>query len=144
MSRRAARAAALQVLFQIEIGKTDPEKAVAFVKEENGLNGTQEQFVRNLAYGVLVNIERINETINGISTEWDISRMAAVDRNILRMAMFEICYSEDVPPNVAVNEAIELGKTFGGAESGRFINGILGKALENPAQYRRVKDDIGV
>lgn len=144
MSRRAAREAALQVLFQMDLGKTDAEDAITFVSEENKLGEAQLQFVRNLVRGVMDNFERINNIIKEISIDWDLGRMAAVDRNILRLALFEICFSPEVPPSVAVNEAIELGKTFSTAESGRFINGILGKILENIDKYRMVKTDVGV
>lgn len=144
MSRRAAREAALQVLFQIDLGKADYANALSFVTEENNLTESQVSFVRDLVSGVLRNIENINTIINDISIDWDLNRMAAVDRNILRLALFEMCFDDKVPPNVAVNEAIELGKTFSTAESGRFINGILGKIMENPDKYRKIKHDVGV
>jgi len=144
MSRRAAREAALQALFQIDIGKTGIENAVAFVVQENELKEKQEQFVSFLVNGVMQNIEPIDRIIREISIEWDIQRMASVDRNILRLALFEICYSSEVPPNVAVNEAIELGKTFGSADSGKFINGIVGKVLTNIDRYRKLVDNVEV
>lgn len=144
MSRRAAREAALQVLFQIDLGKVDYADALKFVTVENKLTETQVAFVGELVSGVLRNVESINKVINDISIDWDLNRMAAVDRNILRLALFEMCFDDKVPANVAVNEAIELGKTFSTAESGRFINGILGKVLENPEKYRLVKNDVGV
>lgn len=144
MSRRVARQAALQALYQIDIAKSPVGSAVDFVVEENELNNKQVEFLQVLIDGVLQNIERLNKIINEISIDWNIDRMASVDRNILRLALYEICYSEEVPPNVAVNEAIELGKTFGTAESGRFINGILGKVLENIDCYRPAVTDAGV
>jgi len=144
MSRRVAREAALQVLYQIDIAKADVNAAIEFVIRENELNDKQVEFLRGLITGVLQNIEGLNRLINEISIDWNLDRMASVDRNILRLALYEICYSEDVPPSVAVNEAIELGKTYSTAESGRFINGILGKVLENVEKYRVIKSDIGV
>lgn len=138
MSRRAAREAALQVLFQIDIGKVDFAKALDFVVEENRLNEKQVEFLRGLVRGVLRRLARIDGIINEISVDWNLERMAGVDRNILRLALWEICYSAEVPPNVAVNEAIELGKTFSTGESGRFINGILGRVLESLDKYREV------
>ncbi len=144
MSRRAAREAALQTLFQVERGKIDVAKAMAFAVEENKLNDKQEDFVGFLVQGVLQNLERINDIIKQVSIDWDLARMADVDRNIIRLALYEICYTEEVPPNVAVNEAIELGKTFSTAESGKFINGILGQVIANLDQYRQVKTDTGV
>lgn len=144
MSRRAAREAALQALFQIDLGKVDYADALQFVTEENNLDDSQKRFVSELVSGVLNNIDGINKIINDISIDWDLGRMAAVDRNILRLALFEMCFSDAVPGNVAVNEAIELGKTFSTAESGRFINGILGKIMENLDKYKVLKSDAGV
>lgn len=136
MSRRAAREAALQTLFQIDIGKINIDKAVAFVVEENKLKKKQEEFIRLSVQGVMENLDRIDNIINEVSIDWDLGRMADVDRSIIRLALYEICFSEEVPPNVAVNEAIELGKTFSTAESGKFINGILGKVLVNLDKYK--------
>lgn len=144
MSRRAAREAALQALFQIDLGKVDLADAVQFVTEENNLNEEQNKFVTELVSGVLHNISGINNIIKDISIDWNLERMAAVDRNILRLALFEMCFSEGVPGNVAVNEAIELGKTFSTAESGKFINGILGKILDNLDKYKVIKSNAGV
>ena len=140
MSRRAAREAALQTLFQIDIGKISIDKAVAFVVEENKLKKKQEEFIRLSVQGVMENLDRIDNIINEVSIDWDLGRMADVDRSIIRLALYEICFSEEVPPNVAVNEAIELGKTFSTAESGKFINGILGKVLVNLDKYRKQVD----
>lgn len=144
MKRRAAREAAVQALYQIDITKSDTNTAISFVVEENNLNGAQEEFVLKLVMGVTKNLKEINGVIEDIALEWDIERMAAVDRNILRLALYEICYSNEVPPSVAANEAIELGKTFSTADSGRFINGILGKVLDNPDKYKKVETETGV
>lgn len=144
MRRRAAREAALQALFQIDLGKVDLADAVQFVTEENNLNEEQNKFVTELVSGVSHHISGINNIIKDISIDWNLERMAAVDRNILRLALFEMCFSEGVPGNVAVNEAIELGKTFSTAESGKFINGILGKILDNLDKYKVIKSNAGV
>lgn len=144
MKRRASREAAVQALYKIDIAKADTDTAVAYVVGENGLNPVQEKFTMSLVSGVMDNLNEINQTINEIALEWDLERMAAVDRNILRLAVFEICYSDEVPPNVAANEAIELGKTFGTEDSGRFINGILGKVLADPEKFKKTKSETGV
>lgn len=144
MSRRAAREAALQALFQIDLAKVDFVDALHFVTEENNLDEDQSRFVSDLVSGVLQNFASINKIISDIAIDWDIERMAGVDRNILRLALFEMCFSDGVPGNVAVNEAIELGKTFSTAESGRFINGILGKILVDLDKYKVIKCDTGV
>jgi len=144
MSRRVARKAALQALFQIDLGKVDCADALLFVTEENNLDEDQNNFVTDLVSGVLKNIAGIDKIINSISIDWNIERMAIVDRNILRLALFEMCFSDGVPGNVAVNEAIELGKMFSTAESGRFINGILGKILGELDKYKVIKSNSGV
>ncbi|MBU7007639.1 transcription antitermination factor NusB [Phosphitispora fastidiosa] len=143
MSRRAARQAALQVLFQMDIGQTKFDNALDFVVTENKLDQKQVQFIRDTISGVLEHMDALNQIINEIAVDWDMERMAGVDRSILRMALYEICYSE-IPPNVAVNEAIELGKTFSTAESGKFINGILGRVVKNLDDYRRVTTNSGL
>jgi len=143
MSRRAARQAALQVLFQMDIGQTKFDNALDFVVIENKLDQKQVQFIRDTISGVLEHMDALNRIINEIALDWDMERMAGVDRSILRMALYELCYSE-VPPNVAVNEAIELGKTFSTAESGKFINGILGRVVKNLDDYRRVTSNSGL
>ncbi len=143
MSRRAARQAALQVLFQMDIGQMKFDNALDFVIVENKLDQKQVQFIRDIISGVLEHMDELNRIINEIALDWDMERLAGVDRSILRMALYELCYSE-MPPNVAVNEAIELGKTFSTAESGKFINGILGRVVKNLGDYRRVTTNSGL
>ncbi|OPY57536.1 MAG: hypothetical protein A4E55_01589 [Pelotomaculum sp. PtaU1.Bin035] len=136
MSRRQARERALQVLFQVDLGNGDPGEAFEKTDESLGELTKNEDFARRLVFGALENINFIDRVIAGISVDWNIKRMANVDKNIMRLALYEIFFCEDIPNNVSVNEAVELGKVFGGEESGRFINGILGRVLENPEGYR--------
>ncbi len=135
MSRRQARESALQVLFQVDMGGLDPKEAFLRMGENFNL-AAGDDFTQRLVNGTLENLSAIDQVIEVVSSDWNLKRMANVDRNIMRLALFEVFYCEDIPDNVSVNEAIELGKIFGGADSGRFINGILGKVLENPGQYR--------
>lgn len=144
MSRRSARAAALQALFQIDITKSNIDKAIQFAIEENGLNESQQTFARTLAEGVIANLSDINSIIKKVALEWELERIAVVERNILRIALYEMCFAQEVPPQVAVNEAIELGKTFSTEESGKFINGILGKVIENIDHFRQLPVNTGV
>lgn len=136
MSRRQARERALQVLFQVDLGGADSEEAFKSMAENFSPLPKDEDFARRLVNGTLENLEPIDGVIASVSRDWNIKRMASVDRNIMRLALYEIFYCEDIPSNVSVNEAVELGKTFGGEDSGRFINGILGKVLESPGDYR--------
>jgi N utilization substance protein B len=136
VSRRQARERALQVLFQVDLGGVDPRKAMQHMDENCGSLMKEADFAERIVFGTLENLKLIDQVIASISKEWDLKRMASVDRNIMRMALYEILFCKDIPGSVSVNEAVELGKIFGGEDSGRFINGILGKVLENPEVYR--------
>lgn len=135
MSRRQARERALQVLFQVDLGHADPDQAFINMNENFGALSNNEDFARMLVNGTLAHLEAIDRVIAGISKDWNIKRMANVDRNIMRLALYEIFYCKDIPNSVSVNEAVDLGKAFGGEESGKFINGILGRVVENPEKY---------
>lgn len=130
MSRRRQRETALQVLFQAELAKISREEAFIRTLELFGLEQKELSFARELVSGVGVHLDEIDQVIARISHEWRVERIANVDRNIIRIALFELLFRPDIPPNVAVNEAIELAKVYGTEDSGRFVNGILGKAVE--------------
>lgn len=132
MSRRRARARALQVLFQVDLGHVDPAEAFNIIDESLGRLNKNEAFAQKLVFGTLANLGAIDQSIANISKDWKIERMANVDRNIMRLALFEILFCDDIPNNVSINEAIELAKTFGSEESGKFINGILGRVVKQP------------
>ncbi|MDF9407479.1 MAG: hypothetical protein A4E52_00205 [Pelotomaculum sp. PtaB.Bin013] len=136
MSRRQARERALQVLFQVDLGNVEPDEAFSKMDGSLGKLKKNEEFAQQLVSGTLANLMSIDRVIEGISKDWNIKRMANVDRNIMRLALFEILYCKDIPNNVSVNEAIELGKIFGSEESAKFINGILGRVVEKPEIYQ--------
>lgn len=136
MSRRRARERALQVLFQVDLGKVEPTEVFSEMDKNFGSLKKNEDFAQQLVGGALANLETIDGVIAGLSKDWNIKRMANVDRNIMRLALFEILYCNDTPNNVAVNEAVELGKVFGGEDSGKFINGILGRVVAKPEVYQ--------
>jgi len=133
MSRRQARELALQVLFQVDIGRAQPEAAMQYAARQRPLNEDDLAFAGKIVRGTLENLPAIDGVISRVSHDWELSRMAAVDRNIIRLALFEIFYCADIPPAVSVDEAVELAKVYGGADSSRFINGILGKVVRDPA-----------
>ncbi len=135
MSRRQARERALQVLFQIDIGGADPSKAIDHMNENFGIMTDNDDFVSKLVHGVLANLVFIDQVIAAVSRDWKLERIANVDRNLIRLALYEVFFCDDIPNNVSVNEAIELGKIFGGTDSGKFVNGILGKVVENITEY---------
>ena len=125
-SRRAAREIALNVLYQVDIAKTPLEEALATALEHAGLVEVAFEFTEELVRGTLGNLEVIDERLKELSIGWDPQRQPAVDRNILRMAMYEILFLDYMPPSVSINEAVELAKKYSTEESGRFINGVLG------------------
>lgn len=133
MSRRKAREMALQVLFQLDFNESDAGDALTGVFEEAGeTNAKTKLYAQNLVAGTQQHMADIDAIISGQSLEWKLDRMASVDRNIARLAIYEMKFApEDVPPNVVINEAVELAKTFGTEESGRFVNGILGALVKN-------------
>jgi N utilization substance protein B len=135
MSRRQARERALQVLFQVDLGGVDPKVAFAQMDEDYGRLDASEDFTAELISGVMENSQFIDGIISAISKDWSLERIANVDRIIMRLALYEVFFCADIPNNVSVNEAIELGKMYGGDESGKFINGILGKVIENIEEY---------
>ena len=126
-SRTRARHLALQFLYQVDLlGQEKIEDLTAFLKGEEK-PGDARTYARHLVEGTLEARESLDGTIQSVAQNWDISRMAVIDRNVLRLASFELLKCDDIPPNVAINEAIELGKRFSTAQSGSFINGILDK-----------------
>ncbi|MBC9784899.1 transcription antitermination factor NusB [Heliobacterium chlorum] len=127
MSRRLGRETALQTLFQVDVGRVEPDFALKYTCKEFGVDEQTAEFARRLVEGAMANREAIDEIVRRLAKEWNLERMANVDRNLLRIAIFEMLYQEDVPLNVAINEAIELAKHFSGEESAKFVNGILGQ-----------------
>ena len=131
MLRRKARAAALQVLFQMDVRNKKLEEILPYFEIPKGWDEDTLSFFFHLAKGVENNQEEIDRVLSKASKEWPLYRMANVDRNILRLAVFEILFLPEVPIGVAINEAVELGKKYGTEESGKFINGVLGQLVKN-------------
>lgn len=125
-TRRAAREAAMKTLFQVDLGGMEPAAAFAAAAAMEDLDGETLAFARELSEGALAHQGEIDQRIGQLSRAWAVSRLAAVDRAILRMAAYEMMYRSDIPAAATINEAVELAKVYGTAESGRFINGILG------------------
>lgn len=123
--RRRSREFALQVLYQFEILKQDPNKVLSTAKEHFLSKESDYEFSERIVLGIQKYINEIDLLIKRYSKHWRLDRMTIIDRNILRMALFELLYCEDIPPKVTLNEAINLGKKYGTEDSGSFINGIL-------------------
>lgn len=136
--RRKSREIALQVLYQINITNQDPIKTLAQLQEHFSTEGGENGFTERIVLGVLEHCKEIDQLIEKYSENWRLDRMTIIDRNILRMAAFELLYCEEIPPKVTLNEAIDLGKRYGAEESGSFINGILDRiqndAIRKPLQ----------
>lgn len=126
-NRRKAREFALQILFEIEFSHEKLKQAVEQFWKENQATSEIATFAEELVSGTLRNAHEIDALIEGSSTNWKISRMASVDRNLLRQATYELLYLKDIPASVTINEAVEIAKKFGTVESSSFINGILDK-----------------
>ncbi len=124
--RREARAVALQTLYEVDTVHHDWNAVLAHHLEEHHLPPQGSDFVRHLVSGVLEHRGKLDAIIGEIAPQWPCDQMAVIDRNILRMAIYEMLMDPEVPVKVAINEAVELAKTFGSESSRRFINGALG------------------
>lgn len=132
MSRRKAREVALQALFQLDYNQAEPQEALQHVVSEyETLTDGVAEYAEKLVSGTRQNLQVIDDMISKSAHDWTVDRMAGVDRNILRMALFEHRFmGEEVPHGVIINEAVELAKRYGSADSKRFVNGLLGTLLE--------------
>ena len=124
--RRKARIVALQALFEVDLVGHDSEEVVAWLLEEAALPEEGAGFARELVRGVLTNRDKIDSIIQTRAPAWPVAQIAVIDRNVLRLAIFEILLNNKVPVKAAINEAVELAKTFGSENSPKFINGVLG------------------
>jgi len=147
-SRRKAREAALQTLYEIEVGKASPETSMANTLEAAALDPELADYAVRIASGVRENESDLDKHISALVQGYDYSRLAAIDRNILRIAGYELFYEAAVPPKVAINEAIEIAKKYSTAESGKFVNGVLGRLVQispkanwDPSQVPVVEDE---
>lgn len=127
--RHKARRQALQMLYQREV----TGDSIGRILDDESFSvedGVPELYARELATGVEASIGELDTVIGTTSEHWTVGRMPLVDRNILRIATFELLHLPDVPPSVAINEAVELAKVYGGDDSSKFVNGVLGRIAE--------------
>jgi N utilization substance protein B len=130
--RHRARELALKVLFQLEHAPTDdPDEALDYHAAEDRDGPQVVRFAAELVHGVLEHRDELDAAIRNASRNWKLEQMGRVDRIVLRIAIYEITVGRSVPMRAAINESIELAKTFSGEESGRFVNGVLGKVAES-------------
>jgi N utilization substance protein B len=140
--RRKARIAALQTLYEIDCTEHKAENAVTHSTTEQALSQEAISFIEKLVQGVLKNKSKIDEVIGRFAPSFPVAQMSVIDRNILRIAIFEILMDNNTPVKVAINEAIELAKTFGSDSSPRLINGVLGSIATKygKASHERPKE----
>jgi len=128
--RRKSRELALKMLYQMETAGDDPEKALLKYCELFPHHKDIIDYARHILSGIKREMDTIDRHIDDSSENWNLSRITYVDRNIMRIGIFEMIFSVDCPPKVAINEAIELGKKYGSEESKKFINGVLDRVLK--------------
>jgi N utilization substance protein B len=133
--RRKARRVALQALFEIELTGHSVETTLEWLLQENPLPEETVPFARKLIQGVLEHQRKLDAVIQRFAPAWPVEQIAAVDRNILRIALYEILFQREVPYKVAIDEAVELAKTFGAENSARFVNGVLGSLCRQLGEY---------
>jgi len=140
MKRRLAREIAVQSLYQIEMNEVSADEAVNMLMEEARQHDNElgaqpaeaakvDAYTRELVLGVMERKAAIDGMLQQYLTGWQVDRLSRVDKQVLRLACYEMVFREDVPPKAAINEAIELAKHFGTDESGKFVNGVLGKLI---------------
>jgi N utilization substance protein B len=124
--RRKARAITLQALYEIDTVRHDAAEVLGRLLAEEGLSEDNNAFVRQLVNQVMQHREEIDQSIKRFAPAWPVEQLSVIDRNILRLAISEILFDNSVTVKVAINEAVELAKKFGGESSSRFVNGVLG------------------
>ena len=127
-NRHISRVLVLQSLFAWDFNKTqdNPVKILNYTKKEFTPSDDEENFALNLLKNIVERWKELNNLITKHASEWPLKQISIVDRNILRIGIYELKYEQDIPPKVAINEAIELAKNYGGDNSSKFVNGVLG------------------
>ena len=127
MGRRASREIAMKLLYQLEIQKDDRNEQINRVFDENVVTENDKKYILDVTEGVTSNKVYLDSLIEKFAKGWKINRISKVDLSILRLGIYEISFREDIPFNVAINEAVELAKKYSNVDAGAFVNGILGK-----------------
>lgn len=127
--RHAARTIVLQALFEIDCSEHNPVQVIERLLAEADLTEAGAAFARELVHGVVGRLPELDRLIARYAPEWPVDQIAIIDRNVLRMSVYEILLRPDTPTKVAINEAVELAKEFGSESSSRFVNGVLGSLV---------------
>ena len=130
-TRRQAREWCFQILFELDMNPAEVDRVFKLFWRERKTDAQTRAFAESLVVGVRGHLAEIDAKIKEYAHNWDIKRMGVVERNVMRMALYEMLYCDDVPPVVSINEAVDITKYFGNAESGKFVNGILDRARKD-------------
>lgn len=145
-NRHLARSITMQTLYQWDF-KNKPTAGLPAITEQNieefgvGLDDENKQFVHQTITGVIDHIDDIDQKIKTYAPNWPMDQMTIVDRNILRIGVFELYFNDAIPAKVAINEAIEIAKSYGGQSSGKFVNGILGAMYNDLVKQGQIKPE---
>ncbi|BCU81592.1 N utilization substance protein B [Polycladomyces abyssicola] len=135
MGRRQVREKILQTLYQLDLNPEPAEKVIERVKKS--LPEDERAFFGRVVGGVLSRMDRLDAVLGDfLKKGWSLYRLAIVDRAVLRMALYELMFEEEIPPGVTLNEAVELAKAYSTEESGKFVNGVLGAIVERQEEIR--------
>src|SRR5512139_1939969 len=140
--RTRARSLALQVLYEVDIANHPPGEIFKLRLEETPLPDDVAEFARQIVFGVLPIIHTLDHLIAKYAPEWPLDQIAAIDRNILRMALWEFAVYGETPLKVAINEAVELAKLFGSDSAPRFVNGVLGALAEHQNEIHQAVQNL--
>jgi len=135
-TRRMARELALRLLYQVDIAQMPLDGCFAFAVEHMPIDEEGQRFAYELASGTLQNLQKIDSIIARFAIGWPPERQPAPDRNVLRLAIYELIHHPETPPGVVISEAVELAKKYNSDESGKFVNGVLASVLKHLEEYR--------
>lgn len=144
-SRHLSRSIVMQTLYQWDFNQAKPEELEAILQynlQEFSPNLKDDTFVKSLLAGIFEYMPAIENYIRQYAPEWPLDQITIIDRNILRLGIYELMFAKEVPSKVAINESIELAKTFGGPSSGKFVNGVLGAIYEKEKKADEAVDEL--
>ncbi len=127
--RRRSRSFALQTLYEIDLSSHSVDGSVGWLREEERLPAEALPFALQLIKGVIDHCDEIDDLIQRLAPTWPVRHLASIDRNILRLALYEVKFEAGVPPKAAINEAVELAKAFGSETTSKFVNGVMGTVM---------------
>jgi len=140
MNRHLSRVIIMQTLYEWDFRPKADLEEIKKRNIENYNEDSDSSFIDDTINNVIKNIKKEDELIAKAAPEWPLEQISTIDKTVLRIAIYEILFSKDVPPKVAINEAVELGKTFGGENSSKFINGVLGTIYRSSDKYNPDED----